>query len=268
MSIPATQKQKSNGKEAPLVVISQPEGFDVYAADMPENIFTVSGDPEEPECTCSDYRWKSSTPGYQCRHIAAVFKKMDEARVGDSGQSEPPFNGFDDEPLQEVMVVKRSVSPDGRIDSLSIEFSMPVGESTSEEVEAFASSLIARQEAIIAAFMHSRQQRQTKNAEPNHTSPRTGPEPVAAILRDVGGMNTRYGWRYFINVEVNGQTRRLIGTKRQLSEHLEAADLGGLASNISKGVNLDARCRAILVPSADGRYQNIESLEPANSNGR
>jgi hypothetical protein len=51
------------------------------------------------------------------------------------------------------MLLKRSVSPDGRIDSLSIEFTAEVGGATPTEVSARAARLLALQSAIVKGFL-------------------------------------------------------------------------------------------------------------------
>lgn len=266
MSQPATNVPESH-LESPLVVIPENGGFRVYAAHDPGTIHEVSGDPENPACTCTDFKWRGRTPGYRCPHIQAVFRELDTEQQVSGRQpvpETPAVNGDHSLHFEGVaMLLKRSVSPDGRIDSLSVEFQVCLGRLREAEVEHLALALLDRQDAIAATFMDSRSQPQA-SAKP---TPQNGAGTVTAMLRDVGGMQTRYGWRYFINVEANGRSYKLFGTRRDLSEHLQAAGLGQLANRVSKGFAFNTPCQAILTPSEDGKYMNVESLLPSAASG-
>jgi len=50
------------------------------------------------------------------------------------------------------MLIKRSVSPDGRIDSVSVEFSMPVAEISNGEIKDKALKILQLQKEIVGAF--------------------------------------------------------------------------------------------------------------------
>src|ERR1019366_2206938 len=51
------------------------------------------------------------------------------------------------------MLIKRSVSPDGRIDSVSVEFSMPVSDQTETEIKAKALKSLYLQREIVTSFL-------------------------------------------------------------------------------------------------------------------
>jgi len=51
------------------------------------------------------------------------------------------------------MLIKRSVSPDGRIDSVSVEFSMPVSDISNGEIKQRALSTLELQKEIVGAFL-------------------------------------------------------------------------------------------------------------------
>jgi hypothetical protein len=76
-------------------------------------------------------------------------------------------------------------------------------------------------------------------------------------------MDGRWGRRLFINVQVNGHTAKLFGTRKQLGEALTAAGYANLAANVAEGMQLNLPCRAITKPTEDGRFLNIEKLFPA-----
>ena len=51
------------------------------------------------------------------------------------------------------MLLKRSVSPDGRIDSFSVEFSMPVSDIPDGEIKTKAQNVLQLQIEIVGAFL-------------------------------------------------------------------------------------------------------------------
>jgi len=73
-------------------------------------------------------------------------------------------------------------------------------------------------------------------------------------------MQTRFGWRYFINVEVGQRTYKLFGTSQQLVEQLTAIGQGN--AKISKGSTINVPCLAVLDKSKDGKYTNVVELLP------
>ena len=73
-------------------------------------------------------------------------------------------------------------------------------------------------------------------------------------------MNTRSGWRLFINVQVNGTTIKLFGSKRELGDHVAAAGFASIADHINQGMTLNLPCRVVTRPN--GYYTNIEQVLP------
>jgi hypothetical protein len=172
------------------------------------------------------------------------------------------------------MVIKRSVSPDRRIDSLSVELTIPPEVLADKDIDEVAMAVLHRQDAIVTAFLDSRGDSRGPVQPKPSTQPRQAHAtngPNDAVLRDVGGMQTRWGWRYFINVAVGEKMYKLFGTRKQLAEQLMAAGCASYANNITKGAVFNARCLAVLAPSDDGKYTNVESIlpwAPPNGNGR
>ena len=242
---------------APIWVVSRTEeGFQVYDAGDRSKLFTVSGTPEAPQCTCTTFQWHK-TP---CEHIEAVFQQVNghaQEEAAANGQLSSNGNAhYDDGSL--MMTLKRSVSPDGRIDSLSIEFALPV-ELNGGQLPAQAQQLLQTQSTIAAAFLNG-------NGNCGNAQPATANGPVPAQVLSVGGMNTKWGWRPFLNVSANGQNLRLFGTRKQLAEQLAAAGYAHLGSNLNNGVALNVPCRVTLKPSDDGKYVNVERLLPVAGN--
>jgi hypothetical protein len=75
-------------------------------------------------------------------------------------------------------------------------------------------------------------------------------------------MNTRSGWRFYINVEVSGAAIKLFGNKRQLGDYVAAAGFPNIADRLEQGMMLNLPCRVITKPSPDGKYLNIEQVLP------
>lgn len=275
MSISVTEHGNHRGNQAaPFVTIPYAQGYTVYAADNPSNAFQVSGSPDNPSCTCPDFRAHPPHLRYRCPHIYAVFRDVGNGSGNPSEQPAPvavskagtivPLT------LSEGigMVLRRSVSPDRRIDSLSVEVTVPPEVLVDKDIDEVAMAVLNRQDAIVSAFLDSRSPDTVRQGSEAHSEP-SG--PVEAVLRDVGGMQTRLGWRYFINVAVGDKVYKLFGTRKQLAEQLMAAGCASYANNITKGAVFNARCMAVLVPSEDGKYVNIETIlpwTPPNGNGR
>ena len=157
------------------------------------------------------------------------------------------------------MLLKRSVSPDGRIDSLSVEFSCPIGRETPDALKQRAEKILSLQAEIAAGFL---------KANGNGSAQRDlnrAVNAVAAQLLAVASMNGRYGRRLFLNVLVNGQVLKFFGSDKQLAEAVTAAGYASVAEHLSDGCALNLPCRAVTKPSPDGRYINVERLLPAQA---
>src|SRR5712692_3926358 len=134
----ATQFGGGNGSAngEPLVISRTDEGFRVYSVANPGQSYLVSGSAETPVCTCPEFQ--NGALGSRCRHIEAVL-----ARYGRGNGEAEADNYAREERLaiqnegrvataQErqagpaVMLLKRSVIPGGRIDSVSVEFTVEV----------------------------------------------------------------------------------------------------------------------------------------------
>ena len=155
--------------------------------------------------------------------------------------------------------MKRSISPDGRIDSLSVEFSCPVGKTTTEEIKQRAEKTLKLQSEIVQGFLKGN----GSSAPPppaNTTNQQNGAVP--AQLLGVGGMDGKWGRRLFLNVLVNGQTpAKLFGNETQLTEALSVAGFPNLAPQIREGVQFNLPCQVVTKPN--GKYLNIERVLPS-----
>lgn len=256
-----------------MVVKPDEDGFQVYEPAAPDQVYRVSGTRQQPECTCAKFRWKDpGDPNRPCVHIEAVLRHL-----GEGGPPAPPTqpesetipaagsNGSGNvlTVSPAMLALKRSVSPDGRIDSLSVEFTLPIGGLKPHEVHDFALRGLDCQEEIVETFLGETTPANSHGNGHSYCDSANGDGAIPATLRDIGGMQTKWGWRYFINVEADGGVYKLFGNRKQLAEHLANAGHPRLGDQLSKGKTLNVSCLAVLEDSEDGRYTNVVELRPA-----
>lgn len=292
-------KRQERAVRETYVIAQTQEGFRVYAPTDPKRAYFVTGSAEQPACTCPDFGLHAADPTWRCKHILAV---LGQQQAGNGAPVAPdPDEAEERRAIQEEaraprkrravstnsnggngtahMLVKRSVSPDGRIDSLSVEFSTPLDSQPDDAIRDRAQELIALQSSIVGGFLNRResppaarpaphtngQARQPSvTAPPNGGSavPPVGPQAVPAQLVNVAGMDGKWGRRLFINVQVNGKTIKLFGKSEELAAAVVAAGFNGV--QIEEGTDLNLPCRVITKPSPDGKYTNVDRVLPAN----
>jgi len=278
--IEARQERAGNGT---LVVSRTEEGFRVYSVSHPSHLYLVRQEGERWTCTCPDFEYHQADTTWRCKHILAVapWKEQQPYEPGD-GQAEaipvPPepneqsvvsrkrtqnhTNGF------AQMLIKRSISPDGRIDSVSVEFSMPVAETANGEIKAKALNTLRLQKEIVADFLKLNGSKSAAFPPPASKPPDPTPQngqPVFARLIDIGKVNGKWGERLSLNVQINGRTSRLFGSPKQLAERIQSAGYEIDPASLEPGLRLNLACRVTTKPSDDGRYLNVEKVLPLGS---
>jgi hypothetical protein len=254
-----------------FVIAKTDEGYRVCSPLEPGRQYVVTGLPDQPQCTCQEFASHDGDPQWLCPHILAVLKETEAASqspstapAGSRGSGNPPARTTKTAPSAKngesaVMLLKRSVSPDGRIDSLSVEFSCPIGKETPETLKERAAKILALQADIASGFLKT---------NGNGVSPRNGSAAataVAAQLLAVASMNGRYGKRLFLNVLVNGQVLKFFGSEKQLAEAVTSAGYANVADHLVDGFALNLPCRVVTKPSQDGKYVNIDQVLPAQA---
>lgn len=271
-----TQVERGNGttERSPLVMVRSDDGFRVYSPANPGKAYTVSGSPENPMCSCPEFQ--NGSRGEYCAHIGAVLKSFGnqngdryEREERAAIQGEGAEHGAECVANGTQMLVKRSVSPDGRIDSLSIEFSTAVDDSSPAAIETRANRLLGLQSAIVKGFLDgAKNGNGTRPATVNHDGANGA---ALAEMVGIGGMDGKWGRRLFIRIQANGQTLRLFGSKTQLADAIKNAGFARMAERIEEGAALRVPCRVITKASPDGKYLNVERVFPVQlpeSNGR
>ena len=275
-----------------LVAMQTADGFRVYAPSDPGRTFLVSGTADVPDCTCSEFKeMVGADPDFRCRHILAVESQLPQPTPLDDEEREErraiQAEGAAPTPAMAPvalpgaqMTIKRSASPDGRIDSLSVEFTCPVEGLTQGTIKAKAEKTIRLQEAIVADFLaanaNGNGDGEDGNGHDDHgrnggNGRESGGQraaPVSARMIDVQGMQTRFGWRLFINIESAGQTYKLFGTRRELGDAIAAAGYPDLSRNLASGTELNIPCRVTFKRSDDNRYQNVDQVFAADEGAR
>jgi hypothetical protein len=272
-------KRKQRAAQEVLVISETREGYRVYAPTNPRRTYLVSGLPEHLTCTCPDFQNHTEDREWQCKHVLAVRERM----LG-NGQSDAPAGGDGAErnggepqaaaastPATGQMFLKRSVSPDGRIDALSVGFSWPMDDLAVRTIGTRIDRSLDLQKLVVEKFLgRERKPEEKTQPRPTERAPQErNPEAqvkspaVPARLLTVGGMDGKWGRRLFLNVQVNGKTLRLFGTEKRLGDALTGAGFVNLVKDIAEGLELNVPCRVTTIPSADGRYENIDQVFPA-----
>jgi hypothetical protein len=274
MNSQAYERRKERAESEPLVISKVGEGFRIYSAHDPRTTYLVTDTPNGVTCTCPDFRFHASEPDWRCKHVLAVLNQTEglpqvshHPEAGSAPEEQIPSNGNGKQRKRSngnkngtpQMVLKRSVSPDGRIDSLSVEFACPVDKATVEEIKTRALNTLKLQSDIVGSFLDG----QRPVHATGHGDAPVHNNSVQAHLLNVAGMDGKWGRRLFINIRVNGSVLKLFGNRKQLGESLAAAGYPGLADHIEEAMQLNLPCRVTTKPSGDGKYVNIEQVFPS-----
>ena len=268
--------------DEPLIIVGTRNGFRVYSPTGRTRPYYVAGIPEAPTCTCPSFKVDGDDPDFRCPHIQAVLE-----RCGAHSQASTAIDRSDDYEREERaamrdegalpagnghsshMTLKRSISPDGRIDSLSIEFTAPVNGDAVKRLESRASEILGVQSRIVDQFLETNNASGKKNgkarredgAEQAEAGDQSG-EPVVATLIDIAGMDGKWGRRLFLRIDVEGRVLRYFGNKTQLADALTESGYRDRASQVREGLKLNLPCRVVTSPSQDGRFVNVDRVLP------
>ena len=281
-------RKRQERADTELFVISKTEeGFRIYSPASSGKQYLVMLNGETPQCSCPDFEGNKTDRLWRCKHILAVLNQL--AKGQPPAAEEDPYDAKEREAIQDQdqppekkrtrtprngtsqTIIKRRVSPDGQIDSLSVKLSIPTDKATEEEIKQQAEKALKLQAEIVAGFLNGsnshnegiNQPQNNHHGEPTGGNGGPGNGAVPAQMLNVGGMNTKRGWKFFINVQVNGQTSKLFGSRKELGEFVAAAGFPQLADRVDQGLMLNLPCRVTTERSPDGRYLNIDRVFPA-----
>src|SRR5215831_479117 len=250
-------------EERLIISLNEEGNFRVYSPAYPTKSYTVSGTPDGPRCTCPDFEEHKNDPEWKCQHMLAVLNLLNKSGESATAQEKQP------QPAKEVnvaqadnglrMEIKRSISLDGKINSLSIKALYPVESSSADEIKDDAERLLGVVSEIVENFKGENEGNSAQRA-PQQSS---GNGSVPAQMLSVGGMKGTWGGRrLFLNFDVNGQTLKLFGNRNELAKYISYAGFPDLSERIGEGTILNLPCRVVTKPSADGKYVNIERVYP------
>jgi hypothetical protein len=275
----AAKKEESAG---PIFVITRTDdGFRVHSPADPTQSYLVTGGADNARCTCPAFAFLEDSPDPRCEHIKLVFgpragaareaAELPKPETPPETAAAKPTNSELDEPTNghgATMLLKRSVSPDGRIDSLSVEFSFPVGKGSTKDIKLRATRTLKLQGEIVAGFLSQNGRKEPEHpadheehGNGNGNGAHNGAEP--ARMLEIGGINTKWGRRLFIAFQVNGDTLKLFGNRKRLGDALVAIGRPKLADQIEEGLKIDAPC--LVTTKESGQYTNVDEVFPAET---
>jgi SWIM zinc finger len=170
-----SEEPQGNGKARDdfMIVSRTEDGYRAYLASHPNQQYLVSGNLDDPACTCDSFADDAT-----CEHVRAVLQQFGEdaqverderAAIQAEGQPtpSPKKRGGRSNGAPAMMLLKRSVSPDGRIDSLSVELSCPIEQRSNADIKSRASSMLQLQSEIAKGFLGT-------NGQPKSNGDRNG----------------------------------------------------------------------------------------------
>jgi hypothetical protein len=256
--------RKERAANERLIISLNDEGnFRVYSPAYPTRSYTVSGTPEGPKCTCPDFEGHKDDPEWKCQHMMAVLNLLNKSSESAPVQSREPQPAREENVKETVsglqMQIKRSVSVDGKINSLSVKVLYPVESSSPSDIKEDAERVLGVVSEIIEDFKGV----DVRGPEQRNPQQNSGNGSVPAQMLSVGGMRGTWGGRrLFLNFDVNGQTLKLFGSRNELAKYISYAGFPDLSERIAEGTMLNLPCRVVTKPSADGKYVNIERVYP------
>jgi hypothetical protein len=265
------ERRQQRADNEPLVILGTQEGYRVYAPGSPGRFYEVKGLPEAPTCTCADFENHKQDSEWRCKHILAAAtrtRKQKPAPEAPRSEETEERRAIQEEarssaappavPAPTQLVLRRNISPDRRIDSLSVELTCPVGGIPAEEIRTTALGTIKIQDGIVQRFLDAHR----PAPRPARIDNASGETARPAWMMSVGQMQTRRGQSLFITVDVNGQSIKLFGSRQQLRDAVLAAGGLQLAERLDEGVELNLPCRVVTMPTQNGKYLRIEKVLP------
>lgn len=272
------RNESGNGRDKKAWIVARTgDGFKVYApGGSPADVHRVRLEGSKSTCTCREYNAPGRGERVPCIHISVVLAAQGgklaqfalppvaispATAAPEAGASERRVSVSSDD-AEKHMLLKRSVSPDGRIDSLSVEFSLPVAKLSTSDIKASASKALALQTEIVESFLGKKGD---ANGHAPEKAPREDPPngTLYAEIKDVRAMDTKWGRRLYLAFFVNGEHLRLFGSHKRLGEILTFAGFPEYSHQIAEGLELHLPCRVIVEPSPDGRFMNVRRVFPS-----
>jgi len=256
-----------------------------YTVQAGTKTYEVTVEHDGIVCDCNNFQKQQKDGGYYCSHITAALAQF-EAEQSDTtptkatiieqidskvGISSKP-NGTAKVPLtfppkqvpapsnQTHMLIKRSLSVDGRIDSISIEVDFGLLDEDETVVKAQALKSLKLQDSIIKEFVAVNQPKEDLPEPPQVVNPTdTIPEDVVdAIMTKVGKAQNM---SFYITVELpEAKTAKLFGNQKYLSHQIAQVGFSFPPEKIVEGIVLNIPCKVTTV--INGKFINVDRVFP------
>ena len=257
-------QQSDNGRSTPAsssMIVSRRDDdtYRVYDANMKGSVATVTVQGDELDCSCGGRARSEPGMSRACDHLRTILERLPDEHSASLKQ-----RGCQ-------LLLKRSVSPDGRIDALSVELSTAVDPRDQDLLLRRGEYLLDLQERLAQTFRLGQADRRPKAGKNGHVQrqPDLRPQrhdlpgqPARAL--SVGAIDTRYGRRFFLKMEVDGKQCRFFGSRAKVAKALGDAGYPIEARALYEGLEVGIDCRARTKKSKDGRYTNVVALYRSN----
>lgn len=266
------EKRKERAIQEPLVITKTSDGYRIFSAANPSKFFLVRQENGRPTCSCLDFEKHKTDETWRCKHILATANsegtpekdEVEEERKAIQAEEiieSSPQNGTTH---HSHLLIKRSISPDGRIDSVSLEMDLELNGEPPSVIKAKALNALQLEAEIASVFIASRQLEKEMNGRPKPQEAAKSPQPngsaIEAILQNIGVMPGKWGPRHFINIDVMGRTAKLFGNPKQIATAIQSAGYNFPVAAVAEGVELNVPCK--VTTKQNGQYLNIEQVFP------
>lgn len=244
--------------------------------------YEVTVEDDAISCNCSDFeREQKEDTAYHCKHIIAVLADF-EAQQSCASATNEHTNGSSSKangsakisaifpgkqaPLpskQSHIFIKRSLSGDGRIDSISVQIDFGFAEEDEAIIKTQALKALKLQDTIIKEFIGVDDIKEDLPEPPQVVMPTSSipEEALDCIMTKVGVAQSKWGTSFYITFELpEGKTAKLFGSQKHLSNQIAVAGFHFPPEKIIEGIVLNIPCRATTV--LNGKFINIDRVFP------
>jgi hypothetical protein len=254
-----------------------------YLVRSGSKTYEVTVEDDAISCNCSDFEQKQKeNTTYHCKHISAVLADFEAQQSCASATTSEHTNGSSSKangsakvsaifpgrqaPIpskQSHMLIKRSLSGDGRIDSISVEIDFGFTEEDEAGIKTQALKALKLQDTIIKEFIGVDDTKEDLPEPPQIVMPNSSipQETLDCIMTKVGVAQSKWGTSFYITFELpEGKTAKLFGSQKYLSNQIAVAGFHFPPEKIVEGIVLNIPCRATTV--LNGKFINIDRVFP------
>ncbi|HEY6807097.1 MAG TPA: hypothetical protein VI306_26200 [Pyrinomonadaceae bacterium] len=229
-------------------------GYRVVDPSRPNSPYLIEEVVNRFLCGCNDFE-ESLT----CQHVRAVLSYLaEEKRNGGNIGPQLKVASTNAEPSSATMALRRSISPDGRIDSLTIEFSTPVDNTSFRDITARALNILKLQSVVTKEFLLTAHAGRQSDRSNGHNQVVT----LNAKMIRIGDVPTKRDRPLFIEFHLEDHGARLFGTASELAQAITDAGYPYAPEEIFAGQTIDASCQVLIKSSRNPLYAEILRVLP------